>query len=105
MEASYFYSIVLPLGIFVFLLTAIAYYYARKEELARRNWRKLMDTYTKKQLGWREDPNVEDYYEMKLEKALGQLDIGTGWNSQKTIEEAQTTDPQCSEEDSAYNVT
>ena len=41
MEASYFYALVLPLGVFVFLMTSLAYYYARKEEFARKKWMEL----------------------------------------------------------------
>ena len=105
MEASYFYSIVLPLGIFVFLLTALAYYYARKEELAGRKWRKLMNAYTKKQLEQEEATSSEDYYETKLEKALEQLDIVTSENNLSRKEGNQSTEPYCSEEDASYNVT
>ena len=105
MEASYFYSIVLPLGIFVFLLTALAYYYARKEELARRNWRKLMNSRTKKQLTQKEDTSADDYYEMKLEKAIEQFGVVTSENNLSRKDEDVHTEPQCSEEDASYNVT
>ncbi len=104
MEASYFYSFVLPLGIFVFFLTALAYYYARKEELARRNWDKLMNAYTKKQLEQKESTSTDDYYEMKLEKALEQLSAVIEGN-QLDIEEEDVMETRCSEEDASYNVT
>ena len=104
MEASYFYSFVLPLGIFVFFLTALAYYYARKEELARRNWDKLMNAYTKKQVEQKENTSTDDYYEMKLEKALEQLSaVMEGDKLDK--EEEDVIETRCSEEDASYNVT
>jgi hypothetical protein len=80
METSYFYSFVLPLGIFVFFLTALAYYYARKEEQARRNWKKLMNAYSKRQFEPKENMITDDYYAMKLEKALEQLSAVTEEN-------------------------
>ena len=104
MEASYFYSFVLPLGIFVFFLTALAYYYARKEELARRNWDKLMNAYTKKQVEQKENTSTDDYYEMKLEKALEQLSAVIEGNK-FDIEEEDVIETRCSEEDASYNVT
>jgi hypothetical protein len=104
MEASYFYSFVVPLGIFVFLLTALAYYYARKEELARKKWKKLMSTYTKRQLEQKESVSTDDYCAMKLEKALEQLSVVTdGDNLVK--EEKDIVETCCSEEDASYNVT
>jgi hypothetical protein len=104
MEASYFYSIVLPLGIFVFFLTALAYYYARKEELARKKWKKLADEYATKQLGWRDATKTEDYYEMKLEKALVQISVATN-GSNLSGKEENVTEQQCSEEDASCNAT
>jgi Flp pilus assembly protein TadB len=104
MEASYFYSIVLPLGVFVFLLTALAYYYARKEEQARRNWEKLMNEHTKKQLERKEDTRTNDYHAMKLEKALEQLNVATDVNKLGE-EEEDMIETCCSEEDASYNVT
>jgi hypothetical protein len=104
MEASYFYSIVLPLGIFVFLLSALAHYYARKEELARRNWKKLMNAYTMRQLEQKEETSADDYYEMKLEKALEQIN-GVTSGSGMSREEKNVTESHCSEEDASYNVT
>jgi len=104
MEASYFYSFVLPLGIFVFFLTALAYYYARKEELARRHWDKLMNAYTKKQVEQKENTSTDDYYEMKLEKALEQLSAVIEGNKLDT-EEEDVMETRCSEEDASYNVT
>ena len=104
MEASYFYSIVLPLGVFVFLLTALAYYYARKEEQARRNWKKLMNEHTKKQLEQKEDTSTNDYHAMRLEKALEQLNVATDVNKLRK-EEEDVIETWCSEEDASYNVT
>ena len=105
MEASYFYLFVLPLGIFVFFLTALAFYYARKEELARRKWRKLMNAYAKKQLKQKEIMNVDDDYEMKLEEALEQLDVVTSENIVLAKENAESGESDCSEEDVVHNVT
>jgi hypothetical protein len=104
MEASYFYFIVLPLGIFVFLLTAVAYHYARKEELAQKKWKKLVDEYATKQLGWRDAAKTEDYCEMKLEKALEQISVATNGSS-LSGEEENVTEQHCSEEDASCNVT
>ncbi len=104
MEASYFYYIVLPLGIFVFLLTALAYYYARKEELARRNWDKLMKAYTKKRVEQKENTSTDDYYEMKLEKALEQFGIVIDGDTPGK-EEKDVMETRCSEEDASCNVT
>lgn len=104
MEASFFYSIVLPLGIFVFFLSALAYYYARKEELARKKWKRLVDEYTTKQLGWRDAARKEDYYEMKFEKALEQISVVTS-ESSLSREEENVSKPHCPEEDASYNVT
>ncbi len=104
MEASYFYSFVLPLGVFVFFLSALAYYYARKEELARRNWKKLMNSYTKKRLEQKENMSTDGYYEMKLEKALEQLSAVTEGN-RLDKEDEDAIETHCSEEDASYNVT
>jgi hypothetical protein len=104
MEASYFYSFVLPLGVFVFFLSALAYYYARKEELARRNWKKLINSYTKKQPEQEESMSTEGYYEMKLEKALEQLSAVTEGN-RLDKEDEDAIETRCSEEDASYNVT
>ncbi len=104
MEASYFYSIVLPLGIFVFFLTALAYYYARKEEQARRNWKKLMDAYSKRPFEPKENTITDDYYAMKLEKALEQLNAVTEENKLGR-EEEDAIEACCSEKDATYNVT
>ena len=104
MEASYFYLFVLPLGIFVFFLTALAFYYARREELARRNWRKLMSAYAKKQLKQKEVMDVDDDYEMRLEEALEQLDIVTSENMH--VEEgSKDIEADCSEEDAPHSIT
>lgn len=103
MEASYFYSFVLPLGVFVFFLSALAYYYARKEELARRNWKKLMNSYTKKQLEQKEKTSTDGYYDMKLKKALEQLSAVTEGN-RLDEEDEDAIETRCSEEDASYNV-
>ena len=104
MEASYFYLFVLPLGIFVFFITALAFYYARREELARRNWKKLMSAYAKKQLKQKDDMNVEDDFKMKLDEALGQLDILAS-ESMLVEESLKSIEADCSEEDAPHIIT
>jgi len=104
METSYFYSFVLPLGIFVFFLTALAYYYARNEQQARRNWKKLMNAYSKRQFEPKENMITDDYYAMKLEKALRQLNAVTEENKLDR-EEKDAIETCCSEKDATYNVT
>jgi len=104
MEASYFYSIVLPLGIFVFLLSALAYYYARREEQAQRNWNKLMNAYTEEQFEKKEDTKMNDYYAMKLEKALERVSAVKDADEPRR-EEEDVIETCSSEEDVSYNVT
>jgi len=104
MEASYFYLFILPLGIFVFFLTAVAFYYARREELARRNWKKLMSAYAKKQLKQKENSDWDDDFRMKLEEALAQLDILASENTH--LEEGpRRIEADCSEEDAPHIIT
>lgn len=47
MEAFYFEFFVLPLGLLVFVLVVAVYYFARKEEIARKKTRKLIQSYFK----------------------------------------------------------
>jgi hypothetical protein len=104
MEASYFYLFILPLGIFVFLLTALAFYYARREELARRNWRKLMSAYAKKQLKQKEDTDLDNDYKTKLEDALAQLDI-LMTEDMRVEKSSESLEADCSEEDAPHIIT
>jgi hypothetical protein len=104
MEASYFYLFILPLGIFVFLLTALAFYYARREELARRNWRKLMSAYAKKQLKQKEDTDLDNDYKTKLEDALAQLDI-LRTEDMRVEKSSESLEADCSEEDAPHIIT
>ncbi len=103
MEASYFYLFVLPLGIFVFFLTGLAFYYARREELARRNWRKLMSAYAKKQLKQKAMDDDKDYG-VKLQEALAQLDI-LATENMRTEESSKNIEADCSEKDAPYIIT
>jgi hypothetical protein len=104
MEASYFYFIVLPLGIFVFLLSALAYYYARREEQAQRNWNKLMNTYTEEQPEPQEDTRMDAYHAMKFEKALERVNVVNDLDKPGR-EEEDVIETRSSEEDVSYNVT
>jgi hypothetical protein len=45
MDASYFEFLVLPLGVLVFILAAVVYYFARKEERGRNRTKKLVESY------------------------------------------------------------
>ena len=47
MEVSYFYLLILPLGIIVVGLVAAVYYYANREEIAERKTKKLEQAYIK----------------------------------------------------------
>jgi hypothetical protein len=47
MEASYFYFLILPLVIIVTVLVASVYYYAHREEIAKRKTKKLVQAYIK----------------------------------------------------------
>lgn len=45
MDASYFEFLVLPLGVLVFVLATLVYYFARKEERGRNRTKKLVESY------------------------------------------------------------
>jgi uncharacterized membrane protein YhiD involved in acid resistance len=45
MDASYFEFLVLALGVLVFILAALVYYFARKEERGRNRTKKLIESY------------------------------------------------------------
>jgi hypothetical protein len=47
MEVSNFYFFILPLGIIVIGLVTVVYYYAHKEEIAKRKTKKLVQAYIK----------------------------------------------------------
>jgi hypothetical protein len=47
MEASYFYMLILPLGLIVAGLVAAVYYYANREEIAKKKTKKLVQAYIK----------------------------------------------------------
>ena len=50
MDAFYFNFFVLPLGILVVVLVVSVYYYANKEETARKKTRKLVQAYLKEKV-------------------------------------------------------
>jgi len=106
MEASYFYVLVLPLGIFVFLMSSLAFYYARKEELARKKWTELTDLHTEDQLEHEETMSSELKGLEKLlqNKAIDQI---TYQRLKKALEDyyQMNTELDCSEKDTIYSVT
>ncbi len=59
MEISYFYLLILPLGIIVAGLVAAVYYYANKEEIAKKKTKKLVQTYIKEKAKQKEAMNKE----------------------------------------------
>jgi len=54
METSHFYFLVLPLGILVFVLAPLVFYYSRKEERAQRKLKKLKSTFARNRLKQKE---------------------------------------------------
>ena len=106
MEASYFYVLILPLGIFVFLMSSLAFYYARKEELARKKWTELTNLHIEEQ------PEHEETIsnELKgLEKLLQSkaIDQTTYQQLKKALEDyyKMNAELDCSEEDTICSVT
>jgi Na+-transporting NADH:ubiquinone oxidoreductase subunit NqrC len=59
MEAFYFNFFVLPLGIIVVVLVASVYYYANREEIARRKTKKFIQAYIKEKLKQQKAMNKE----------------------------------------------
>lgn len=106
MEASYFYVLILPLGIFVFLMSSLAFYYARKEELARKKWTELTDLHTEDQPEHEETMSSELKGLEKLlqNKAIDQI---TYQRLKKALEDyyRMNTELDCSEKDTIYSVT
>jgi len=105
MEASYFYTLVLPLGIFVFLMTSVAFYYARKEEIARKKWIELTHAQSETQL----EPEEMMSKELEgLEKLLQSRSIDqiTYERLRKVLEadRKKKIELDCSEKDAAYIV-
>ena len=105
MEASYFYTLVLPLGIFVFLMTSVAFYYARKEEIARKMWMELAHAQAETQ------PKPEETMGKELdglEKLLQSKSIDqTTFERLRKVLEAdrkKNVELDCSEKDAAYVV-
>jgi Na+-transporting NADH:ubiquinone oxidoreductase subunit NqrC len=58
-ETLYFNFFVLPLGIIVAILVATVYYYANKEQIARRKTKKLVQAYIKEKAKQRQAMNKE----------------------------------------------
>ena len=59
MEVSYFYLLILPLGLMVIGLVAGVYYYARREEIAKRKTKKLVQSYIKEKAKKKASMNKE----------------------------------------------
>jgi altronate dehydratase len=59
MEVSYFYLLILPLGIIVIGLVAAVYTYAHREEIAKRKTKKLVQAYIKEKAKQQEAMNKE----------------------------------------------
>jgi hypothetical protein len=59
MEASYFYLLILPLGLIVVGLVAAVYYYANKEEIAKKKTKKLVQAYIKEKAKQRKSMDTE----------------------------------------------
>ena len=59
MEASYFYFLILPLVITVTVLVASVYYYAHREEIAKRKTKKLVQAYIKEKAAQKKTMNRE----------------------------------------------
>jgi hypothetical protein len=72
MDASYFYLFILPLGIIVAVLIALVYYYANKEEIAKRKTRKLVQDYIKERVQQQKAMNKEL---AKIDKLFGDKSI------------------------------
>jgi len=107
MEASYFYTLVLPLGIFVFLMTSLAFYYARKEEIARKKWMELTHAHAETQLMKSEEMMIRELE--GLEKLLQNKSIDqiTYERLRKVLEadRKKNIEVDCSEKDAACIVT
>jgi hypothetical protein len=106
MEASYFYALVLPLGIFVFLMSSLAFYYAKKEEIARKKWMEL----TRAEAEMAPEPEEMVDKELNgLEKLLQNksIDHATYEQLRKVLEDVRkmNTELDCSEKDAAHIIT
>jgi len=106
MEASYFYMLILPLGIFVFLTSSVAFPYARKEEPTRKKWTELTNLHIQKHPEHKETMSSE----LKgLEKLLRNkaIDQRTYQQLKKALEDYYkiNTGLDSSEKDMIYSVT
>jgi len=106
MEASYFYMLVLPLGIFVFLMTSVAFYYARKEEIARKKWMELTHAQAETQLKPEEmmSKELEGLEKLLQNRSIDQV---TYERLRKVLEadRKKNIELDCSEKDATYIVT
>ena len=106
MEASYFYTLVLPLGIFVFLMTSVAFYYARKEEIARKKWMELAQAQVETQLKPEEmlSKELEGLEKLLQNRSIDQV---TYERLRKVLEadRKKNMELDCSEKDATYIVT
>ena len=59
MEIFYFYFFILPLGIIVIGLVVAVYYYAHREEIAKRKTKKLVQAYVKEKAKQKKAMNKE----------------------------------------------
>jgi len=59
MEPFYFYLFILPLGIIVAGLVAAVYYYANREEIAKKKTKKLVQAYIKQRAKQKASMNKE----------------------------------------------
>ena len=106
MAASYFFVLILPLGIFVFLMSSLAFYYARQEERARKRWMELTRAHNEM------EPNQEDVMNLELkglEKLLQNksIDQTTYERLKKALEDYYKVNIGVDrpEEDAAFNFT
>ena len=106
MEASYFCVLILPLGIFVFLMSSLAFYYARKEELTRKRWTELTNLHIEKQPKHEETMRneLEGLEKLLQNKAIDQT---TYQQLKKALEDyyKMNTELDCREEDTTCSVT
>jgi len=72
MEISNFYFLILPLGMIVIGLVAAVYYYAHKEEIAKRKTKKLVQAYIKEKAEQKKSMSKEI---AKIDKLLEEKSI------------------------------
>ncbi len=72
MDISAFYSLILPLGIMVIGLVGAVYYYARREDVAKKKTKRLMQAYIKEKAKQKQSMNKEL---SKIDKLLEEKSI------------------------------